>query len=101
MGITKLLCQKSFTEIKQFSRETNNNENKEKTANKLQRTWNKFRLKKALAKWRKKEFQQMVMMIEETTAATNQMVSGHEMKVKNIKKHRQAVQSARKAKTDI
>ena len=71
MGITKLLTQKSFTEIKQFSRETDHNDKKEVTANKLVRTWNKFRIKKALAKWREKEFMQTVMMIEETTAATN------------------------------
>ena len=56
MGITKLLEQKSFTEIKLFSRETDHNDKKEKTSNKLVRLWNKFRLKKALAKWREKEF---------------------------------------------
>ena len=91
MGITKLLCQKSLTEIMKYTRETDHTDKQEKTTNKLLRTWNKFRLKKALATWREKEFQQMLMMIEETTTATNNMVSSHEMKVKNIKKHRQAV----------
>ena len=101
MGITKLLCQKSLTEIQKFSRDTDYTDKKEITTNKLLRTWNKFRMKKALATWRQKEYEQMVMMIEETTVATNQMVASHEMKVKNIKKHRQAVQSGRKVKTDL
>ena len=36
------------------------------------------------------------MMIEETSAATSQMVQDHELKKEKIKKHRQAVQSGRK-----
>ena len=81
-----------------YARATNAHDKKEKTTNRLLRTWNKFRLKKALAAWRSNEFLEMVTMIEETTEATNQMIQGHDMKVENIKKHRQAVQSGKKLK---
>ena len=48
-GIYKLLTQKTFTHIKNFSRATDKQETKDKTANKLVRIWSKFRLKASLA----------------------------------------------------
>ena len=48
-GIYKLLTQKTFTHVKNFSRATDKQEKKDKTANKLVRIWAKFRLKASLA----------------------------------------------------
>ena len=55
-GIYKLLTQKTFTHIKNFSRATDTEEKKEKTSNRLVRIWSKFRLKQCLAQWRQQEF---------------------------------------------
>ena len=43
----------------------------------------------------------MVVMTEEITASTNEMVANHEMQVNKIKKHKVAVQSARKQKISV
>ena len=55
-ALYKTAISKTFTEIREFSRDTHMTESKAKTSNKLQRLYNKFRLKAAMCRWKEQEY---------------------------------------------